>query len=222
MWDLSHAAGAVPVELSKANADIAIGCTYKYLNGGPGSPAYIYVRKDLQEKLTSPVWGWFGDAAPFEFKKEYRPAEGIRKFLVGTPPVLSLSAIKPALNNVLCAGMEAIRKKSIHQTEFLIYLIRQNLEQLGCALGSPEDPEQRGSHIALKHPQAFRICKALIQPEGDSFKVIPDFREPDVIRLGIAPLYTTYEEIFQAVMRIKEIIEKRQYLNYDTEKSSVT
>jgi kynureninase len=222
LWDLSHAAGAVPVELNVTNADMAVGCTYKYLNGGPGSPAYLYVRKDLQDNLNPPVQGWFGDADPFSFELNYRPAVGIRKFLVGTPPVLSLEAIIPGLDITIEAGIEEIRKKSITQSEYLIYLFECLLKPLGFSLGSPGDPSKRGSHVSLRHTEAYRICKALIDPLHSGYAVIPDFREPDNIRIGITPLYTTFTEIFLAIDKIRKIIVDKAFEKYSEEKELVT
>lgn len=222
LWDLSHAAGAVPIKLNEWNVDLAIGCTYKYLNGGPGSLAFLYVRKDLQEKLQQPIWGWFGEKNPFEFGLDYRPAQGIRKFLTGTPPMLSLSAIEPAVDILLDAGIENIRKKSMDQIDYFIDLFNQELKQLGYTLGTPINSELRGSHISFKHKEAYRICKALIDPNIGDKVVIPDFREPDNIRFGITPLYTTYVEIHEAVKQLKDIIEKELYQNISNKRDSVT
>lgn len=222
IWDLSHAAGAVPVDLNRCGTDMAIGCTYKYLNGGPGSPAYLYVSKPIQDKLSPPVWGWFGDQNPFEFQLDYRPASGIRKFMAGTPPVISLAAIEPGLDLVLLAGMENIRQKSVRQTGYLEYLWEQKLKPVGFALGSPTNPQRRGSHISLRHPEAYRICKALIQPVDGSPVIIPDFREPDNIRLGISPLYNSYREIFDTVERLHQIVFSSLFKDYSKNRKSVT
>lgn len=222
LWDLSHAAGAVPIELNQCNVDLAIGCTYKYINGGPGSLAFLYVRKDLQEKLKQPIWGWFGEKNPFEFGLNYRPAEGIRKFLVGTPPMLSLSAIEPAIDILLDAGMDRIRAKSNDQINYFIDLFEQELEPIGYKLGTPKKAEHRGSHISLKHPEAYRICSALIDPQIENKVVIPDFREPDNIRFGITPLYTTYSEIYEAVKQLKNIVTNKYYLRFSNQKDDVT
>lgn len=222
LWDLSHAAGAVPVKLNDSNADMAIGCTYKYLNGGPGSIAFLYVRKDLQEKLVSPIWGWFGQKDPFNFRLDYEPAHGIQRFLAGTPPVLSLSAIEPALDMMLEAGIENLRTKSLGQSRYLIKLFRHFLEPLGFSLGSPENDFERGSHVSVCHPEAYRICKALIDPGTGGKTVIPDFREPDNIRLGITPLYTSYMDIYEAVNQIKMITEQKLYSHFSEQKEKVT
>jgi len=222
LWDLSHAAGAVPLKLNEWGVDMAVGCTYKYLNGGPGALAFLYVRKDLQEKLQQPIWGWFGEKNPFEFGLKYRPAGGIRKFLTGTPPMLSLSAIEPAVDMLLDAGMDNIRKKSIEQIDYFIELFEQELKPLGYNLGTPKVASERGSHISLKHNEAYRICKALIDPQIEGKVVIPDFREPDNIRFGITPLYTTFTEIFEAVHQLKNIVVKELYKNFSLDKDAVT
>lgn len=222
IWDLSHAVGSVPINLNESNADIAIGCTYKYLNGGPGAPAFLYVREDLLEKLQSPIWGWFGQHKPFDFSLSYQPAEGIARFQAGTPPLLSLSSLEPSLNIIIEAGMNKIREKSIRQTNYLLSLFHHYLEPLGFKLGSPVDVEQRGSHISIRHKEAYRICKALIDSSIGEKVVIPDFREPDNIRLGIAPLYNTFTEIYEAVIQIKNIVEKRHYEIFSPNRENVT
>jgi kynureninase len=222
IWDLSHAAGAVPVELNKTNADMAVGCTYKYLNGGPGSPAFLYVRKDLQEKLFSPIQGWFGEENPFEFGISYRPAPGIKKFLSGTPPVINLMAIEPGLDLLLAAGMNNLYEKSVRQTEYFINLTTEILANYGFEIGSPLDPQKRGSHVSLKHPEAYRICQSLIQPKNGNIKIIPDFREPNNIRFGFTPLYTTFIEIWQTVERIQVIMQTKEFNQFSNERKSVT
>ena len=222
LWDLSHAAGAVAVELKKSNADLAVGCTYKYLNGGPGSPAFLYVRKDLQEKLNSPIQGWFGEENPFEFGLNYRPASGIRKFMTGTPPVLNLLAIEPGLDLLIESGMENLNKKRLKQSEYFIFLTMKILSKYGFEIGSPFNSEFRGSHISLKHPEAYRICQSLIHPKISTIKVIPDFREPDNIRFGLTPLYTTFNEVWQTVARLKNIMETTEYEFFSNERKLVT
>jgi len=224
LWDLCHSAGAVPLELNAWDVDLAVGCTYKYLNGGPGSPAYLYVRKDLQNQLRPPIWGWFADKSPFAFNLDFTPAEGINRFQISTPHILSMAGIEPALEILLEAGIESLRKKSIHQTEYLVYLFQEWLAPLGFELGSPLDPNTRGSHVSVRHPEAYRICRAMINPKsGDtSLRVIPDFRAPNNIRLGIAPLYTSYEDIYRALNRIKAILEDGIYQNYSEQQLSVT
>jgi kynureninase len=218
LWDLSHSVGAVPMELDRWGVDLAVGCTYKYLNGGPGAPAFLYVRRDLQEEALSPIWGWFGQRSPFAFELEYEPVEGVTRFLVGTPPILSLLALESALDPVLQAGMERIRRKSVRLTSYLVYLIDALLVPLGFSLGSPRNPSRRGSHVSIRHPEGYRINRALIE----EMKVLPDFREPDNIRLGLAPLYTSFAEVWRMVERIRLVVEEERYLRYPQERLSVT
>ncbi len=222
LWDLSHAVGSVPVYLNDSNADLAIGCTYKYLNGGPGAPAFLYVRKDLQQKLQSPVQGWFGQNNPFAFNLDYQPAIGINRFLAGTPPLLSLSALEPALEIMTEAGIDNLRNKSVLQTGYLISLVEEYLAPLGFSLASPGDEIHRGSHISIRHPEAYRICKALIDPHTGDKVVIPDFREPDNIRLGVAPLYNSFLDIFEAVMQLKLLVEEELYSRFPLTRETVT
>jgi kynureninase len=222
LWDLSHSVGAVPISLRKSNADMAVGCTYKYLNGGPGSPAFLYVRKDLQEQIENPVQGWFGEKNPFDFHLHYRSPGNIRQYLTGTPPVLSVSGMEPALDILLEAGIRAIRDKSLAQSEYLISLASRWLFNEGVRLGSPEYTEKRGSHVSLKHAEAYRICKALIDPAIGDHAVIPDFREPNNIRFGVTPLYTSYVEIYHAMAKLKRIIGEKQYERYPRSRDAVT
>ena len=210
LWDLCHSIGAVPVELDCWEADFAVGCTYKYLNGGPGSPAFLYVAERLQKKALSPIWGWFSQSAPFSFDLDYQPADGIHRFMCSTPPVLSLLAIESALDPLLQAGIPAIRKKSILLTSYLIFLFDHILPPYGFKLGSPRDPDIRGSHVSIQHPEGFRINQALIR----DMNVLPDFREPDNIRLGLAPLYNSFSDIWEAVDRIRTVMEKKIYQKY--------
>ena len=218
LWDLSHSVGAVPVELDRWGVDLAVGCTYKYLNGGPGAPAFLYVQRDLQEEALSPIWGWFGQRSPFDFDLEYEPTEGVGRFLVGTPPILSLLAMESALDLLLEAGLERIRRKSVRLTSYLVYLVDTVLAPLGFALGSPRDPARRGSHVSIRHPGGYRINRALIEEMG----VLPDFREPDNIRLGLVPLYTSFAKVWEAVDRIRQVVEEERYLRYPAERLPVT
>ena len=218
LWDLSHSAGALPVQLDDWAADFAAGCTYKYLNGGPGAPAFLYVREDLQESALSPIWGWFSQRNPFAFDLTYHPASGISRFLCGTPPVLSMLAIETGVDLLLEAGLPRLREKSIAQTEYLIRLFDHTLAPLGFRLGSPRDPARRGSHISLRHPEGYRINRALIE----QMQIIPDFREPDNIRLGIAPIYTTYTDIWETVQRIARVVQEGRYKNYPLTRLPVT
>lgn len=218
LWDLSHSVGALHISLDEYNADLAIGCTYKYLNGGPGAPAFLYVNKKIQEQLISPIWGWWGQNKPFDFGLDYEPAPGVDRFLAGTQPMLSLLTMESALEPLLDAGMDSIRRKSVALTEYLIALADETLVPLGFRLGSPRDVERRGSHVSLRHTDAYRINRALIE----EMNVIPDFRSPDNLRLGIAPLYISFADIWDMVDRIHKVMVGKRYEKYPQEKLAVT
>ncbi|MBI3912669.1 MAG: kynureninase [Chloroflexi bacterium] len=224
LWDLCHSVGAMPLALNECEVDLAVGCTYKYLNGGPGAPAFLYVRKDLQEgangdsPLQNPIWGWFGQKAQFDFDLNYAPAPGIARFLTGTPTMLSLAPIETSVDLILQAGIERLRAKSVQQTEYLIALWEAWLAPLGVSLNSPRDARCRGSHVSIGHPDAWRINRALIE----EMQVIPDFRAPDNIRLGIAPLYTTFAEIHEGMARLRRVLVERVYEKYPATRAEVT
>ena len=228
LWDLSHSVGAVPLDLEAAGVDLAVGCTYKYLNGGPGSPAFIYVHRGLQEQIMQPIWGWFAAKLPFDFELDFNPADDISRFRVGTAPMLSMLALEPALDIHLEVGIDRLREKSILQTDYLIFLAREWLLPLGFNLGSPVNSAQRGSHVSIRHPEAYRINRAMIDPRSEPADgvhrvvVIPDFRMPDNLRLGIAPIYTTFTDIHRAMARIREIVETKEYEHFSEEKFAVT
>lgn len=210
LWDLSHSVGAVPVDLNAANVDLAIGCSYKYLNGGPGAPAFLYIRRDLQERLRNPISGWMGHKDLFQFDMSYQPADSLRRFLTGTQPLVSLALIEPGVDLLLEAGMDALRAKSIAQTEYLIGLWEALLAPLGFSLNTPRDARQRGSHVSIGHAEGLRIDLALI----NDLKVLPDFRAPDNLRLGIAPIYTSYRDIYTSIQRIQQAVTDRLYEKY--------
>ncbi len=218
LWDLSHTVGALPIQLDQCNVDLAIGCTYKYLNGGPGGPAFLYVNKSIQEKISSPIWGWWGQNQPFAFGLDYTPASGATRFLVGTQPMISLLTMEAALEPTLQAGMDSIRAKSILLTDYASFLTESLLAPFDFSLGSPVDSAQRGSHISIRHPEGYRINRALIE----EMNVIPDFREPDNIRLGFAPLYTSFTEVWEGFDRIKRVMEEKRYEKYPKQKLTVT
>jgi kynureninase len=220
IWDLSHSVGSVPIHLNKWNCDFAVGCTYKYLNGGPGSPAFLYVNKNLINDSQNPIWGWFGANNPFNFDLSFTESSSIEKFNVGTQPMISLSALESSLQITIEAGMENIREKNILLTDYLIFLIRENLREYNIEIGTPLNSKERGSHITLKHKEGYRICKAMIENKG--LKIIPDFRKPDNIRFGLNSLYNSFEEIFIAVKRIKEILDTNEFENFDLEFDAVT
>jgi len=222
IWDLSHATGAVKIDLHSADADMAVGCTYKYLNGGPGSPAFLYVNRKLQDSVVSPVWGWLGEKAPFEFSLDYRPSEGARRYMTGSPNILSLCTLEPSLDIILEAGMDNIRNKSLSLTGFMLELYHTFLEPLGFGLGSPEKDDERASHISIKHPEGYRICRALIDDSRGNYVIIPDFRPPDNIRMGLSPLYNRFEEVLEVMLDIENIVKNRIYELYDSKTELVT
>ena len=213
LWDMSHSVGSVPGNLHNSGAALAIGCTYKYLNGGPGALAFLYVHRDWQQKLSNPIRGWFGHDKMFSFDLEYRRSPGIKHFLTGTPPILSTLPIEKGVDLLLEAGMQNLRQKSIELTEYAIQLWKEWLEPLGFTLKSPVDPNARGSHITLGHPEGWRIDQALI----GEMNVIPDFRKPDNLRLGFAPIYTSFYDVWEGFRRIKEVVEDRIYEKYSCE-----
>ncbi len=218
LWDLSHSVGSVPVELDEWGADFAVGCTYKYLNGGPGAPAFLYVRRDLQSQAISPIWGWYGQRSPFSFELDYSPAEGIQRFLTGTPPVFSLLSIEPGVDLLLEAGIQRLRKKSIQLTTYMIDLFDASLADMGFSLGTPRDANLRGSHVSLRHPDGYRINRALIE----EMNTIPDFREPDNIRLGMTPLYTSFQDVWESVDRIKRVLSEKRNLHFAETRLKIT
>ncbi len=194
LWDLSHSAGVVPIDLDGAGADLAVGCTYKYLCGGPGAPAFLYVRQGLQDELRQPIQGWFGHRAMFDFAAQYRPAPDIRRFTTGTPPILAMAAAEEGIRVCAEAGIDAIRTKSLALTDMLVDLFDARLAGRGFTLGTPRRPASRGGHVAVRHPDAAAIADGLI-----AANVVPDFRPPDTIRLAPAPLYTRFVDVWDAV-----------------------
>lgn len=199
VWDLSHSAGAIPVDLNGAKADFAVGCGYKFLNGGPGAPAFIFVAKRHQAAM--PVLsGWFGHARPFAFEEDYEPAGGIERFLCGTPPVLGLTALECGIDLMARADMSELRHKSQRLGELFIQLMDERCGAFGFALVSPRDPTLRGSQVSYAHPRGYGIVQALKERD-----LIGDFRAPDVLRFGLTPLYLRYRDIFDAVERIREV-----------------
>ncbi|WBU38334.1 kynureninase [Homoserinibacter sp. YIM 151385] len=201
LWDLCHSAGVVPIELDAWGVDLAVGCTYKHLGGGPGSPAFAYVAARHLDALRQPITGWMGDAAPFDMTEPYRPAPGIRRLLSGTPPVLAMQPLRDAVELVAEAGLPAIRQKSEALTAFALSLVEARLAPLGAELGSPRDAAQRGAHLTIEHPAARRAV-ATLWGEG----VIPDFRPPGGIRIGLSPLSTSFAEVEAGVAAIERAL----------------
>ncbi|SEO60786.1 kynureninase [Trujillonella endophytica] len=217
LWDLSHAAGAVPLELTAIGADLAVGCTYKYLNGGPGAPAFLYVRRELQEQLRQPIWGWFGQRDQFAMGQAYDPAPGIERFAVGTPPVPGMAAVEVGARLVAEAGVDRLAAKGRALTDLVVALADGWLAPHGVALASPRDAARRGSHVSLAHPQAWQVTQALLD-RG----VVPDFRTPDRVRLGPAPLYSRFVDVWEAMDRFRDVLAEGAHERYPAERARVT
>ena len=201
LWDLSHSAGAVDLDLGRAGADLAIGCGYKYLNGGPGAPAFAFVRRELQTALETPLPGWLGHAEPFAFASAYEPGPGVDRLLCGTPPILSLASLDAALEAFDGVDLGEVRRKSMALGSLFLDRLENTWADHGLQLASPDGAQQRGSHLALRHPQGFAVMQALIER-----RVIGDFRPPDLMRFGFAPLYHRYADVWDAVETLRDIL----------------
>jgi len=207
IWDLAHSAGAVPLDLTRANADFAVGCGYKYLNGGPGAPAFLYVAGRHQAEFVQPLTGWLGHAAPFAFETSYRPAPGIARALCGTPPILSLAALEVGVDSVLAADAQALRAKSMALGDLFIDAVEgQGGDQLGLRLASPRDATHRGSQVSFRHAEGYPIMQALI-----ARGVIGDFRTPDILRFGFAPLYIRHVDVWDAAAVLIDVVKSRAW-----------
>jgi kynureninase len=206
VWDLSHSVGALAVDLNGCDADLAIGCGYKYLNGGPGAPAFLFVAERHQAAIRSPLTGWMGHAAPFAFDDEYRPAGTIKAQLCGTPPILGIAALEVGVDISASAGLPALEAKSARLCDLFARLAEERCDFAGLTLISPRDPAMRGSHISFAHPDGYAIVQALI-----ARGVIGDFRAPDVLRFGFAPLYLRYADIWDAVEAMRAILSSGEH-----------
>lgn len=201
LWDLCHSVGSVPVELDAAGVDLAVGCTYKYLNGGPGSPAFAYVRAELQESLTQPIQGWMGTRDIFLMGPGYTPATGIRRFMSGTPAIVGMLAMQDTIGMINEAGIDALRTKSVALTEFAISLVDEWLAPLGVTVASPRDANRRGGHVTIDHPAMREVTARLWRQD-----VIPDFRAPEGLRIGLSPLSTSFVETYEGVAAIRDVM----------------
>jgi len=217
LWDLCHSVGSVPVQLDACGADLAVGCSYKYLNAGPGAPAFLYVREGLQERLRQPVQGWFGQRDQFAMGPGYDPVPGIGRFLTGSPNIIGTVAVEEGARLLGEAGIGPLRAKGMLLTDYLIALADAWLVPLGAALASPRDATRRGSHVCLRHPDAWRISQALI-----AAGVVGDYRTPDRLRLGPAPITTRFTDVWDALAITREIIETRAYQRFRGEPARVT
>jgi kynureninase len=201
LWDLAHSAGAVPVDLDAAGADLAVGCGYKYLNGGPGAPAFLFVAERWHEQVRQPITGWFGHAQPFAFERAYQPARGITRFLAGTPPILSLKALEAGVDMLLEVERAELRRKSIALTEVFIRLVDERCAGCGFTIASPRAAGERGAQVALSHVEGYAIVQALI-----ARGVVGDFRAPDLLRFGFAPLYVRFVDVWDAVDALRAVM----------------
>ena len=218
LWDASHAVGAIEMDFDKNGVDIAVGCTYKYGNSGPGSPAWLYVNKKVQAELQVPIQGWFSQGDQFAMGANFEKAKGIRGFQIASPSIIGLRCVKSAFSMIEKAGIGAISEKAAIGTEMMIQLYDAWLADLGFSLLTSRNPQERGGHISLRHPDAARICTAL----REFASVIPDYRTPDAIRLAIAPLPTSYVEVWDGFARIRDLVISRQYEKIKITDSRVT
>ena len=202
VWDLCHSAGAVPVDLNGANADYAVGCTYKYLNGGPGSPAFLWVHERHQDGFWQPLSGWWGHARPFAMEPGYDPHAGIRRYLCGTQPIVSLALVECGLDTFAATDMQQLRAKSLALTTLFMDLVAQECAEFPLTLNTPVDPRHRGSQVGYEHPEGFAVVQALI-----ARGVIPDYREPRIMRFGFTPLYIRFEDVWNAVAILKDVLQ---------------
>ena len=215
LWDLSHSVGSVPVQLDAAGADLAVGCTYKYVNAGPGAPAFLYVRQDLQPRLRQPIWGWFGQRDQFAMGPRYDPAAGIDAFATGTPPIIGTVAVEEGARLLGEAGITRLRAKSTALTSYLIALADEWLAPHGFTLASPRAGAQRGGHVTLRHPEASRVCRALARD-----KIVTDYRAPERLRLAPVPIATSFTEVWTAMSAIRQIVADRSYEDLSLEPAS--
>ncbi|CAG9175242.1 Kynureninase [Cupriavidus laharis] len=206
VWDLCHSAGAVPVALNASNADYAIGCTYKYLNGGPGSPAFVWVAPALRDAFWQPLSGWWGHAAPFAMEPQYRPVDGVRRFLCGTQPITSMAMVECGLDIFAQTDMAALRTKSLQLTDLFIALVEERCRHHPLTLVTPREHARRGSQVSFEHPEGYAVMQALIE-RG----VIGDYREPRIIRFGFTPLYTSFTEVWDAVETLRDVLDTETY-----------
>lgn len=223
IWDLSHSIGAIDIDMNHNELNYAVGCTYKYLNGGPGSPAFIYVRKSEISKLKSPIKGWFSHENPFDFSNEYKESNSMNKFSNGTPHILSLATLKTSLDITINASTKRLENKSENLFKFFHSIYENELKNLNFELITPENKNERGSHISIKHEEAWRISQCLIYPANQNSKeIIVDYRPNNIIRIALTPLYTSFEDIYCFCFRVIEIIKKAEFKKKDNTKEGVT
>jgi kynureninase len=218
IWDLAHSAGAVPVDLNGVGADYAVGCTYKYLNGGPGSPGFVWVAKRHQNEVSQPLSGWWGHAKPFEMNPLYRPDDGIGRFLCGTQPMVSMSLVECGIDVFLQTDMQTLRRKSLALGDLFIQLVEERCSKFPLSLATPKDHFCRGSQVSYEHPHGYEVMQALM-----ARGVIGDYREPHILRFGFTPLYTRYVDVWDSVEALRDVLETESWRAPEfAERASVT
>ena len=222
IWDISHAIGAINIDFHNTNTKYAVGCTYKYLNGGPGSPAFIYVNEKDQNILKTPIRGWFSHNSPFDFSNNYEESNSMSRFKSGSPNIIQLSALEKGLDIILEAGTIKLEKKSIELFNLFKKIFNSHLSEKGYNLITPTKDSDRGSHITISHKESWRISKCLNIPKNKDRKILVDFRPNQFIRISLTPLYTSFEDIYNLTNRLSNIVEEKEYMDHDYDKPNIT
>lgn len=222
IWDISHAIGAIDIDFHNTNTKYAVGCTYKYLNGGPGSPAFIYVNEKDQNILKTPIRGWFSHNSPFDFSNNYEESNSMSRFKSGSPNIIQLSALEKGLDIILEAGTIKLEKKSIELFNLFKKIFNSHLSEKGYNLITPTKDSDRGSHITISHKESWRISKCLNIPKNKDRKILVDFRPNEFIRISLTPLYTGFEDIYNLTNRLSNIVEEKEYMDHDYDKPNIT
>ena len=222
IWDISHAIGAIDIDFHNTNTKYAVGCTYKYLNGGPGSPAFIYVNEKDQNILKTPIRGWFSHNSPFDFSNNYEESNSMSRFKSGSPNIIQLSALEKGLDIILEAGTIKLEKKSIELFNLFKKIFNSHLSEKGYNLITPTKDSDRGSHITISHKESWRISKCLNIPKNKDRKILVDFRPNEFIRISLTPLYTSFEDIYNLTNRLSNIVEEKEYIDHDYDKPNIT
>jgi|TARA_B110000263_G_scaffold59518_2_gene51001 kynureninase len=222
IWDISHAIGAIDIDFHNTNTKYAVGCTYKYLNGGPGSPAFIYVNEKDQNILKTPIRGWFSHNSPFDFSNNYEESNSMSRFKSGSPNIIQLSALEKGLDIILEAGTIKLEKKSIELFNLFKKIFNSHLSEKGYNLITPTKDSDRGSHITISHKESWRISKCLNIPKNKDRKILVDFRPNQFIRISLTPLYTSFEDIYNLTNRLSNIVEEKEYMDHDYDKPNIT
>jgi len=222
IWDISHAIGAIDIDFHNTKTKYAVGCSYKYLNGGPGSPAFIYVNKKEQNTLNTPIRGWFSHNSPFDFSNNYEESTSMNRFKSGSPHIIQLSALEKGLDIILEAGTYELENKSIDLFNFFKTIFKSYLRDKGYKLITPLEDNHRGSHITISHKESWIISKCLSSPKKQERKILIDFRPDEFIRISLTPLYTSFNDIYHLTKRLFDIVECKEYMNHNNEKPTLT